>query len=217
MRGHPVDEAQAEGIGGSQLAAGQQQVQGLAAADDAAQADHHHRRDQALGHLGIAEGGLVAGDHQVARHGDPAAAAQGEAVDCGDDGLGKPGQQAVQVERLARPVVLKPETFGAGRRVQGFAQVGAGAEGGAGSGQDDGADRIVLHRRMEVFVQGGQEGAVQRIARRRAIQGHHGDGAPAFRQHGRRRLYDLGQDNPPDFACKLSGGACYLCDNRTLI
>ena len=82
-----IDESDAEGLIGADGASGIDELFGHTHANEACQAYRAAESgDDAQTHFGLAELGVVAADADVASHGELAAAAEGEAVDGGDDG-----------------------------------------------------------------------------------------------------------------------------------
>ena len=83
-----IDEAEAEGFGGGDDVSGEEEAEGGGRADEAGEAlGSAVAGDEAELDLGLAEAGGFAGDAEGAGEGELAAAAEGEAVDAGDDGL----------------------------------------------------------------------------------------------------------------------------------
>ena len=112
---------------------------------------HAHNPGQPLGaaeaggdaqaHLGLAELGLLAGQPDVAGHGQLAAAPQGEAVDGGDGGLG----QVLQLQE--NPVAVGTEGLALhGGEAGHLADVRPGHKGPARPGDNGHQDlRVILH------------------------------------------------------------------------
>ncbi len=109
--------------------------------------------------LRLAELGVVAGDDEVARHGQLAAAAQGVAAHGGDQ------RQADRADTVpGREVALGVQALGG--LVGELHDVGTGREGSiAGTRQDDDPDAIVEVERLELVGQLGQEREAERVAR----------------------------------------------------
>ena len=124
-----IDEADAEGFGGVDHGSGKDHFERGARADEAGKAlGATVAGNKAELDLGLAEAGGRGGETQGAGHGQFAAAAKGEAVDAGDDGLAEgldTAEDAVGAagEEFAGSVV----DFGE------FADVCAGGEGFAAS------------------------------------------------------------------------------------
>lgn len=99
--------------------------------------------------------------------GDVAGSEQAEAArpdvsgDAGDDGLGQFEEQAEEVDQ--------------GLRVGWVAQVGSGAEGVAGVGEDDGSYGVVLAAPVEGVAEFGDEGGGEGVAVGRGVEGEGGD------------------------------------------
>ena len=130
--------------------------------------------------LGLAELRLLGGDNEVAQHGQFAAAAQGKAVDRGDDRLPEPGDAVVaEGEEIARV------HLGIGL-VRHLLDVGAGGEGlVARAGQDQAADAVIVLDRIEEVRQVPEQGRVEGIQRLGPVQGHQGiTVGVAFNQEG---------------------------------
>ena len=119
------------------------------------------------------------GDDDVAGEDQAGAAGDGGAVDRGDDRLGELDHLrddfAVGLGRVAQ--VLR--FLGVGQRGGGlhFLQVHAGAEGGAGTGEDDRSDAFFEVQIAERFGELGEHRARERVAPLRAVEHDRADGA----------------------------------------
>jgi hypothetical protein len=172
--GHdPVDQAQLPGLLGIDDAAGQDQLHGLLQGDlpdDPVQAPA--QGGQADLRLGEAEAGVGGGHHQIAGQQGFQAAAQGQAVDRGDDRLGQVETGGQAGEAAGRGVV-------AAASVQNF-QVAAGAERAISRPGDHrdpglGIGREAVEDRRELFM--GRR--MERVHDLRPVDGHEGDPAVA--------------------------------------
>src|SRR6185436_2833265 len=103
---HDLDETDASGFRRVDHVAGEDEAHGLADADEAGEALRAAAaRDEAELDLRLAEARLFRGDPDVARQRELASAAQAEAVDHGDDRLGK-ARHDVEDPRAAHGVPL---------------------------------------------------------------------------------------------------------------
>lgn len=172
VRDESLEEADAEGFGGIDGTTGEDEVEGVALADDAREEIAHAGiwGEVALDEDGF-EAGVLAADADIAGEGEGESGACGDAVDGGDgrlvdvvDGAGLPADPALFIGELLPGDML-------GRFGGRAGDVGAGAEAAAGAGEDDGADGVVL-------LQGGTdvedlslEGAVERVEFFRPLEG----------------------------------------------
>ena len=174
-----VDETDAEGFGSVDHGAGEDHLEGSAGADQARQAlGAAVARDKAELDLGLAEAGGGGGEAQGAGHGKFASAAEGKAVDAGDDGLSE-GLNA------AEDAVGTPGELLAIRGLDEFANVGAGGEGFAASAaQEDHADGVVEGESGEEFVELTHHDGVEGVKDRGAVEGNGGDAFVDGEQQG---------------------------------
>src|SRR6185312_8796665 len=176
-RHHVVHQPQAEGFGGVDGVACEQDFERRAAADEPGQSLRAAvAGDEAELDLRLAQPGIVTGDAHGAGHGQLAATAQGEAVD------GAEHRHGEELDGAEEIVAGLTEAAG-GERVQGgdLADVSAGGEGlPARAGEDDGAQfggaAQVLEDTAE-FIEGGAVegvelgGTVDRYPRQRPLGG----------------------------------------------
>ena len=189
-----VDEADAEGFLCRDDFAGEQQLERGAAAGEAGEAlgaavaGHQAELD-----FGLAEAGGVRGEAEGAGHGEFAAAAEGEAVDAGEDGLATSLNEA-EDGLAAQGELLAGDGAGGGD----FADVGARGEGlAARASEEDDADGGVLGEAAHGVGKLGEERGVERIEHRGPIQGEGGNGRAQVKEdvdviHGGSRVADGG-------------------------
>ena len=125
-------------------------------ADDAGEADIDLR---------LADAGCGLADAEVAQQGDLQAGAGGDAVDGGDTGLVEVADCVVMAAQVAHP-----SGAAIGVEAAGFGEIVAGAECGAGAGDDDGADSGVVVDRREGGADFGAHGGVNGVARGGPVQ-----------------------------------------------
>ena len=175
-----VDEADAVGFLGPDHAAGEDQLERAALADDARQSlGAAAARHQAELDLGQAELCMLGGNADGAGQRRLAPAAERKAIDCRDHRLAEIFEQVVGLlDEAARPLRFDR----AGMRE--FADVGAGRERlVAGSGEDDAAHRRVVPGVFQRQPQLGQSGIVERVEDRRTVERDVGDRALFLVQH----------------------------------
>jgi hypothetical protein len=114
--------------------------------------------------VGVGEAGPLAADPEVARQRQLKAAGHGDAVDRPDH-RDRKRQQGRQV--AGRELGTRAE----------LDQVQARAEGGAGAGENDRAQAVVLGELAKQPLQGGDELRGERVIFRRAVQRDDGDAA----------------------------------------
>ena len=188
-----VDEADAEGFGGVDHGAGEDHFERGAGADEAGQAlGAAVAGDEAELDLGLAEAGGRGGEAQGAGHGEFAAAAEGEAVDAGDDGLAE-GLDAAEDAVGAAGEEFAGGVVGFGE----FADIGAGGEGFAASAAEQHhADGVVDGESGEEFVELAEHGGVEGVEDLGAVEGDGGDAVVDGEQQcfvGHGVLLDSGQ------------------------
>jgi hypothetical protein len=155
-RQDPGDQTGPLSFLGAHHAAGEDEVHRLVLTDGAGEAlGTAHTGDDAEGDLGLAELRLLAGEDDVAHHGELTAAAEGEALDRGDDrGLDVRDPLPLGVEALELDV-------GPGLVLH-LGDVGAGGEGLLAAGDDDRPDGLVgveeLQRADDLLHDGLVEG-----------------------------------------------------------
>ena len=166
--GDGVDEAHALGLGGAETFGGEEPAAGLAGADLGDDEGRDGRGRQAQPDFGQAEFRAFDGDRHVGA-GDKANATAGDgAMDAGDDGFraGVDGDEHVrQFHGVGAVLGLRPATGAAHP-----GDVGAGAEGLAVAGQQDGADSHVAAQRGEGFGERRDQRLVKGVVRRRPVQ-----------------------------------------------
>ena len=151
---------------GGDLVAGEQQLEGAAAADEPRQALRSGvARNQSEVDLRLAELRGVGGDTHRARHRQLAAATEREAIDRGDHRLTQTFDPIEQ--RLAMPRVLAAGDWRLHRK---FVDVGAGHERLlAGTSQNDRPHRGVVACGRDLLIQFGQRRGVQRVQHFRPV------------------------------------------------
>lgn len=167
-----VDETDFVGPLGGDGFAGEEQFERDALADEAGEAlGSAVAGDDAEFDLGLAEFGVFGGDADGAGHGHFESAAEGEAVEGGEDGLAEGFELAE--ERLA---FFRLALGGDGGEGGEFADVGAGDEGAvARTGEEEGADGGVLPDFGEEVGEFGQGLGVEGVQFCRAIKSEGGD------------------------------------------
>ena len=139
-RDHAVDQAELAGAVGWDQFAGEKHLHGGFAANVAGQGDHGGGAEQADVDAGGGEAGGVGGDGEVGGGDQLAAGGGGDAMDLGDDRLGQVDDALHQAGAQREGGLVER----AGRGGAQFAQVVAGAEGGAVGGEDHHADGRVV-------------------------------------------------------------------------
>ena len=176
-----ADQPQLLGPGGVDGLGGEDQLHRIGDAHDAGQAlGAAEAGGDAQAHLRLSELGLFAGQTNVTGHGQLTAAAQGKAVDCGDDGLG----EVLQLQKDL--VAIAAEFLGLnGSEVLHLADVGPSHKGTARAGEDDHQHLVVGLHRIQGGVQIPQDLLIQGVQGLRAVHGQHPDGAALFKGYKR--------------------------------
>ncbi len=168
-----IDEADAEGFLRGDDLAGEQQLERGAAAGEAGQSlGAAVSGQEAELDFGLAEAGSVCGKAEGAGHGEFASAAEGKAVDAGEDGLAA-GFHVAEDGLAAEGEGL---AFGG---VEGgdLADVGAGGEGlVARAGEEDDTDGGVVHEVVDGEVDLGKEFSAEGVEDLSAVDGQGGEG-----------------------------------------
>jgi 6,7-dimethyl-8-ribityllumazine synthase len=174
-------EAEAQSFGGGDDFGGEHELERGAAADEAGEALRAAvAGDEAELELGQAEAGLVAGEAEGAGEGELAAAAEGDAVDAGDDWLAAAFDLGEDL--LA---ALGDAAAGGGVGVDEAADVGPGGEGAvAGSGEQDDVDGVVRGEDGEDALELVEHGGVEGVEHVGAVEGDGGDGGLALEVEG---------------------------------
>ena len=171
----------AQGFGGRDDGSAQEQPERGAAADEARQALRAAEAgDYSQLDLWLAELCCVRGKAQGAGHGEFAAAAEGEAVDAGDDGFAEGFEPA-------REGLSAGGVGASGFCVEGgeFGDVGSGGEGfGAGAGEQEDANFGVGGYVFNGGRQFAEEGGVQGVQDLRAIERDGCEGRAFFAEDG---------------------------------
>ena len=173
-----VDQADLLGLGGADGVTGEDQLLGLGDAHAAGQTlGAGEAGGDAQANLGLAELGAAlalgvgaGGQDDVAAHGQLTAAAQGEAVHSGDGG-------DLQLLNAAHQGAAPLAPLAAGGHVHGalLADVGAGHEGAALAGDDEGAQLGVLLHLADQLLQLGDHSGIQRVQRLGTVDGGNAD------------------------------------------
>ena len=168
-----LDEAPAQGFGGAEDFAGEQDAPCGPPADELGEEGGFDDAGDADARFGHAEAGAFGSDAHVAGRGDFEAAAEGVAVHAGDDGGGAGADgDADEVK------VLDQGAGGEGGEGGHFVDVDAADEGFfAGAGEDDGAQRGVGGDVAEGGDQGVHRGGVDDVDFAGVVDGDAGDGA----------------------------------------
>ena len=176
-----ADQPQLLGPGGVDGLGGEDQLHRIGDAHDAGQAlGAAEAGGDAQAHLRLSELGLFAGQTNVTGHGQLTAAAQGKAVDCGDDGLG----EVLQLQKDL--VAIAAEFLGLnGSKVLHLADVGPSHKGTARAGEDDHQHLVVGLHRIQGGVQIPQDLLVQGVERLGAVHGQYSDGSALFKGYKR--------------------------------
>jgi hypothetical protein len=173
-----VDEAEAEGFGGVDDLGREHHAEGGAGADEAREAlGAAIAGDEAEFDFGKTETGFVTGDAESAGEGEFAAAAEGDAVDGGDDGLAGALEEGFD-EGEDVLAALGDGEAGEGVGVGKGANVGAGGEGTiARAGDDDGAEGGVGGEGGEDELELVEHAGVEGVEDFGAVEGDGRDGA----------------------------------------
>ncbi len=170
-----MDQPRGQRPRGVEALTGDEHGAGEGAPDLADGVGRDDRRDDAEQHLGEPEGRGLGADGDVADGREAGAAAQRVAVDAADERLRQLVQRSVHRVHargvgdvlVERPVLHRPHPV----------EVGAGAEHGAGPGEDDDPDRVVGAQGLRGARQLGDERRVEGVADLGAVHGDGGDAA----------------------------------------
>jgi len=162
--GDLVDECAVAGLGGGEEAAGKGEFEGAAGSEGGFHGAVNEERPEAEANLGETEGGVGGGDDDVSVGDESGTAAEGGAVNGGDERAREAGADG---EKL----LVKAADFVSVGGVLDLGEVHAGAEGGAVGSEEDGTDRGVLVSVVEGVDEGAAQVGVEGVALVRAVEG----------------------------------------------